>query len=159
MKTLLAVIVVVALAAAGYWYFTDAQRKSELQHVQEQAAQRAEQMGKAVKERFKDFHLSTPEIKQELERTGQVVRKKAEAVGAAIADATADSRITAKIKAKLVQDPGLSALDVSVNTTRGVVTLSGIVASPEDVARAMNLALETEGVNEVISTMQVKAGK
>ena len=159
MKTVLALIVVLALAAAAYWYFTDAEHKRQVEHVQDRAAQGAEEMGKAVKERLKDFHLTTPEIKEELERTGQVVRKKAEAVGAAIADATADTRITTIIKAKLVKDPDLSAIEISVSTTAGVVTLSGSVASPEYVSRAMKLALETDGVSEVISTLQVKAAK
>ena len=84
------------------------------------------------------------------------MRKKAEQVGAVLADATADARITATIKAKLVKDPTLSALAISVNTTGGVVTLSGSVAGPEEIKQAMKLALETEGVREAISTLQVK---
>ena len=50
----------------------------------------------------------------------------------------------------------LSALSISVNTTAGVVTLSGFVNSTEDISKAMLLALETDGVREVISTLQVK---
>ena len=77
--------------------------------------------------------------------------------GHAIADATADARITAAIKAKLVASRDLSALNISVNTTAGVVTLSGHVSSPENISKAMLLAMETDGVREVISTLQVKA--
>jgi len=108
---------------------------------------------------MKDFSLSNPEIKDELERSGKVVRKKAEQVGAAIADATADARITATIKAKLVKDQALSALRISVNTTAGVVTLSGSAAGTDEIKEAMKLAYDTEGVREVISTLQVKATK
>ena len=46
-----------------------------------------------------------------------------------------------------------------VITTDGVVTLSGRADSAEQVADAMKIALETEGVREAISTLQVKAAK
>ena len=73
-----------------------------------------------------------------------------------IADATADARMTAAIKGKLVATRDLSALSISVNTTGGVVTLSGTVPAPEDISKAMLLAMDTDGVTEVISTLQVK---
>ena len=43
-----------------------------------------------------------------------------------------------------------------MNTTEGVVTLSGSVNSAEDISKAMLLAMDTDGVREVISTLQVK---
>jgi len=56
----------------------------------------------------------------------------------------------------MLADRELSALSISVNTTEGVVTLSGTVSSSENVSKAMLLAMETDGVREVISTLQVK---
>jgi len=91
-----------------------------------------------------------------LAKTGQVVRRKAQQAGQAIADATADARITAAIKARLMAARDLPAMSISVNTTGGVVTLSGAVSSAEEVSKAMLVTLETEGVREVISTLQVK---
>jgi hyperosmotically inducible protein len=90
-----------------------------------------------------------------------VVRRKAQEAGAAIADATADARVTAAIKAKMVANRDLSALRISVNTTAGVVTLAGTVNSPEDIGKAMLVAMETDGVTQVVSTLQVtmKSGK
>ena len=85
-----------------------------------------------------------PEVKAALERTGEK-----------IADATADGRTTAAIKLKLAADPDLSALQISVNTTAGLVTLSGTVKSPELVDKAVSLAKSVEGVHEVKSTLQV----
>jgi hyperosmotically inducible protein len=67
-----------------------------------------------------------------------------------------DARITAAIKAKLLTSKELSAWNISVNTTAGVVTLSGIVDSPDEIGRAMVIAMDAEGVREVISTLQVK---
>ena len=89
-------------------------------------------------------------------KTGTVIRRKAQDAGKALADATADARITAAIKGKLVASKELSALDISVNTTSGTVTLSGTVTSTENISKAMALAMETDGVNQVISTLQVK---
>ena len=102
------------------------------------------------------LHLRPEDIKDELARTGQVVRRAANEAGHAIADATADARITAAIKAKLLASRDLSALKISVNTTAGVVTLSGAVASSEHISKAILLAMETDGVREVVSTLQVK---
>ena len=42
-------------------------------------------------------------------------------------------------------------------TTAGVVTLSGHVSSAENIGKAMLLAMQTDGVHEVISTLQVRA--
>jgi osmotically-inducible protein OsmY len=43
-----------------------------------------------------------------------------------------------------------------VNTTAGVVTLSGFVSSSKHMAKAIVPAMETDGVREVISTLQVQ---
>jgi osmotically-inducible protein OsmY len=47
-------------------------------------------------------------------------------------------------------------MSISVNTTGSKVTLSGSVTSAENLGKAIKLAADTEGVNEVISTLQVK---
>jgi hyperosmotically inducible periplasmic protein len=105
--------------------------------------------------------LRPEDIKDDLARTGKVIRRKAQEAGQAIADATADARTTAAIKAKFIANRDLSALSISVNSTAGVVTLSGTVNSPEDIGKAILLALETDGVTQVVSTLQVtmKNGK
>ena len=51
------------------------------------------------------LHLRSEDIKDELARTGQVVRRKAREAGQAIADATADARTTAAIKSKAGRQP------------------------------------------------------
>ena len=94
-------------------------------------------------------------MKDELARTGQVVRRKAQQAGQAIADATADSRMTGLIKAKLLVNHDLSSREFSVTTTAGVVTLSGTAASAEDISKVILLAMDTDGVREVVSKLQV----
>ena len=104
---------------------------------------------------FRDVRVE--DVRQELERTGLVIRQKAAQVGAFIAENTADARITGAIKARLVSEPGISSMGIDVNTTGGLVTLAGTVSSHEEVAKAMRIALETDGVVKVVSTLQVKA--
>jgi hyperosmotically inducible periplasmic protein len=103
-----------------------------------------------------DLGLTPENIRSELTSTGKVIRRKSEAMGHAISDAAADARITGAIKAKLVADPELSAVAISVSTTDGCVTLSGSASSPENIRRAMTLAYETDGVTQVVSTLLIK---
>jgi osmotically-inducible protein OsmY len=156
MRVLLALIVGVALGAAVVWYYCSNHSKSQVESAANQVASAAKSAGDAVQEKLKVLDLRPQDVKDELARTGQVVRRKAQEAGQAISDATADARITAAIKGKLVASRDLSALSISVNTTAGVVTLSGTVPSTEAISKAMLLAMETDGVKEVISTLQVK---
>ena len=81
--------------------------------------------------------------------------EKAKSAGQSIAGAAANARTTTTIKAKFVTEPGLPSFSINVDTTDGLVTLSGKVESHEQVARAVKLALETDGVHKVISTLQI----
>jgi hyperosmotically inducible protein len=116
----------------------------------------AEQAKRALPGALEALDLRANDIRKEVAETGKVVRRRARELGSAVADAAADARITTAIKAKLAADPELSALGISVDTTGGRVTLAGTVASPELVGKAMVLALGTDGVDGVISTLQVK---
>jgi hypothetical protein len=156
-KVFIALILGIALGAAGLWYYNTNQGRSRIQTAGGQLQGAARSARDAIEDKLRILDLRTNDIKGEMTRTGQVIRRKARDAGQAIADATADARTTAAIKAKLVADRELSALSISVNTTGGVVTLSGAVTSTEAISRAMLLAMETDGVQEVISTLQVKA--
>lgn len=70
--------------------------------------------------------------------------------------AIADTVITTKIKADLVKDPDLKAMDVHVETVQGVVMLSGFVPSEAERAKAVELARSVEGVTDVKSSLKVK---
>jgi len=156
-KILLALLVGLVVGAGGVWYFGSNEGKATLNNTSTQISDAAKSTGHAIQDKLKVLDLRTNDFKDELTRTGQVIRRKAEEAGRAIADATADARITAAIKAKLLASHELSAFSISVNTTNGIVTLSGTVPSLESISKAMLLALETKGVTEVISTLQVNA--
>ena len=156
MRVLLALILGIALGAAIVWYVHVGQHNQRVQSATDQVESAARSAGDAIQEKLKVMDLRPQDVKDELARSGQVVRRKAKEAGQAIADATADARVTGAIKAKLLGNRDLSALSISVNTTGGVVTLSGTVPSTDAISKAMLVAMETDGVKEVISTLQVK---
>lgn len=69
--------------------------------------------------------------------------------------ATDDASITARVRTVLMNDPEVSATQISVATSGGVVTISGSVDSPAEADRAVQLARSVEGVREVQSSLQV----
>ena len=159
MRILLALIVGIVIGAAALWYFGTNDGQANAKKAGQQIENAATSARDTIEEKLRTLKISTNDIKDELARTGTIVRHKAEEAGHAIADATADARITAAIKAKLLANRDLSSLGISVNTTGGVVTLSGSVSSPDEISKAMFVALETDGVQQVISTLQVKPHK
>ena len=159
MKAFLALLLGVAIGAVAVWYFMGTANDEKLKAAHDQLGNQARLAGDALQEQLRSLHLSAEDIKNELERTGRVIRENAQKAGRAISDASADARVTAAIKAKLVRDPELSAWNISVATTDGIVTISGSVSTPEQVGKAMLLALETNGARQVISTLQVKPPK
>jgi len=153
----LGILIIVALGFAGWWYFSGQKGREQVRQVGESVSRSASQAANAARDKLHDLNFNTEDLKEELARTGRVVREKAEKLGGKMADATADARVTGASKAKLVADSSLSALSISVSTTDGVVTLSGTVPNHDDIKRAMDLALATDGCDKVISTLQVKS--
>jgi hyperosmotically inducible protein len=60
-----------------------------------------------------------------------------------------DTTITTKVKANLLADPMVSSFAISVETSRGVVSLTGIVNSTGERTQAIQVAQETGGVRRV----------
>ena len=70
-----------------------------------------------------------------------------------------DSTITASVKSKLAADKLGSLTRIDVDTTRQVVSLNGIVESPEQKARAEQLASQVSGVKKVNNNLQIQKTK
>jgi gas vesicle protein len=153
---LLILLIGIAIGACAVWYF----RPAGSNHPSTPAGQKIEEnvrsAGDSIQQKLDQWHLRGDDIKDELAKTGRVIRENAHKAGNAISDATADARITGAIKTELIRDPDLSAWNISVSTTDGVVTLSGSVSNPDQVGKAMALAMQTDGVKQVVSTLQVK---
>lgn len=80
-------------------------------------------------------------------------REIAQNVNTSAGPALNDAAITTRIKAKLLSD---SITGTTVDTTNGVVTLTGAVANEEQKTKAGRLAQETEGVKSVKNELVIK---
>lgn len=158
----------IIFGALGCWYLhKKAEENPQAEQRYEQAADEtesnasntAQNMSEALRAKLDTLDLNTGEIKDELAHTGQVVRRKAQDIGQAAVNAASDARAVAEIKAKYAMDPSLSVWKISVSCHEGHVKLSGTVSSPEDIARAITLALEAGGVRDVTSTIKVQPNK
>ena len=67
-----------------------------------------------------------------------------------------DSVITTKVKAKLIDDPVTKAHQISVETFKGTVQLSGFVDSAASKSQAENIAKSVDGVHHVKNSLVVK---
>ncbi len=124
-----------------------------------QAGEHAREATRGATRRIRehDWDLDLDRLLAELARTGRVVRSKAAQAARRLDEGTRDARTSAKIKARYALDPQLKARDIHVDTTDGLVTLSGRVDTPDDLARAIRMALEEDDVIQVTSTLQVNA--
>ncbi len=133
-KLLITFLFGVLVGGGGVWYWLEGRRPDSMEHLKE-------------------------DLNQVASKAGLVVREKTRQAGEVLSDAAANARTTGAIKTKLIGEPGLSALSINVDTTDGLVTLTGTVTSQEQVDKAVKIALDTDGVHKVISTLQIKPAK
>jgi osmotically-inducible protein OsmY len=67
-----------------------------------------------------------------------------------------DTTITTTVKNKLATDPETSATKINVDTSGGVVTLSGAAQTAAEKAEAERLARNTTGVRQVVNNITVE---
>ena len=70
-----------------------------------------------------------------------------------------DSAVTAKVKSALLEEKSLKSTDISVETSNGVVTLSGFLNSQAEIETAVEIAGNVEGVKSVSDKLHVKDQK
>ncbi|CRG50354.1 molecular chaperone OsmY [Yersinia pseudotuberculosis] len=70
-----------------------------------------------------------------------------------------DSAVTAKVKSALLEEKSLKSTDISVETSNGVVTLSGFLNSQVEIETAVEIAGNVEGVKSVSDKLHVKDQK
>ena len=144
------------LSLATAWYFAYGRRQPAVRRAQDTTAAALQHAADATETKFRAWHLMPDDLQDELARTGQVVRRSARDWSHTVADTATDARLTAAIKAKFVTDSDLSAWSINVTTTDRLVTLTGTVPSHRHLAKAIAHALDTPGVRDVKSTLQVK---
>jgi hypothetical protein len=155
----------IILGAVGFWYVQiKASEHPEAQARYEQSAaqlgtrtsQAAGNFSDALRAKLDTLDLRSDQITDELTRNGKIFRRNAQDIGDQAVNAYTDAHAVAAIKAKFAADITLSALDLTPGCTQGHATLSGTVASPDDIGRAVAIVLDTDGVRDVTSTIEVK---
>ncbi|MCX7173387.1 MAG: BON domain-containing protein [Proteobacteria bacterium] len=120
----------------------------------------AETAGKRIDQTADEAGKKINQVADEAgKRVGEAAAKaeiKIGAQGEKAGVAIADAEITAKIKAAIFAEPGLKSLQISVDTAKGVVTLSGSVNSQQNSDMARGLASAVAGVNGVENRLVLK---
>jgi hyperosmotically inducible protein len=71
-------------------------------------------------------------------------------------EAIDDGVVTAKVKAALIDDPVTKVHQISVETFKGTVQLSGFVETDEARSRALQLTKDINGVRNVRDALEVR---
>ena len=114
--------------------------------------QTAEAAGKKMEQ---TAEVAGKKINEATEKVGDKLGEQGAKTGVAIDDA----EITAKVKAAIFAEPGLKTLQISVDTVKGVVTLTGSVDSEPSSDRVKVLAGAVAGVTKVENKLVQKSFK
>jgi len=108
----------------------------------------AEKAGKKVDQVTENVSNS---VSNAADKADQAVTKQVNSAGQAIDDAT----ITTKVKSVFLNEPGMKSMNISVDTEKGIVTLSGKADSQAKIDQAIKLADAVEGVQSVSNKLVV----
>ena len=95
------------------------------------------------------------EAGQEIKEFGRESSQETKEAGRTASQAVSDAAITTTVKSKFLADDTVKGLQIDVDTSNGVVTLTGSVSSRAEADRAMMLARQTEGVSRVVDNLKV----
>ncbi|MGB8240512.1 MAG: BON domain-containing protein [Azonexus sp.] len=112
----------------------------------------AEKAGKAMDQTASD-------AKNKIGDSVDKAEKKMTEQSAKAGQAIDDTEITARVKAAVFAEPGLKTLQISVDTVKGVVTLTGTVDSQTNSDKARTLAAAVADVRDVSNKLVVTAAK
>jgi hyperosmotically inducible protein len=107
------------------------------QSIAEKTKDGAEKVKDAV---VKGVTIATEKTKEGLSKTGEVIT---------------DEWITTKVHARFVNEDLLKDSDISVDTSKHVVTLKGTVIGRAGRTKAGNIARRTEGVRRVVNHLTI----
>lgn len=110
----------------------------------------AETAGKNIDQ---TFDKAGDKISDTADKVGETMGEQSNKAGVAIDD----TAITARVKAAIFSAPGLDTLQISVDTVKGVVSLSGSVDSRAQSDLAEALAREVSGVSKVNNQLVIKS--
>jgi hyperosmotically inducible protein len=67
-----------------------------------------------------------------------------------------DATLQTRVKTAILNDPQIGGDQIDVASVNGVITLSGVIKSPEHEARAADLARKVGGVKDVKTSLKVQ---
>jgi hyperosmotically inducible protein len=110
-----------------------------------------EDVDEAAREAREETREATESAKETARDAQRRAGEAADRTGAAVTDAA----VTSAVKTKFLADTTVSGLKIDVDTSNGVVTLNGTVASKTEADRAVTLARETDGVTRVVDNLRI----
>lgn len=108
----------------------------------------AESAGKKIDQATESVSTA---VSNSADSANAALTKQSQAAGQAIND----TEITAKVKSLLLNEPGLKSLNISVETSNGIVTLSGLADSQANINNAIKLAEKVPGVQSVSDKLSI----
>src|SRR4026209_115939 len=88
-----------------------------------------------------------------------IVPRLVSACGKTVGETIDDATITTRVKTALLNDPQVAGLTIDVDTTKGIVTMPGLVKSRNEEQRAVTIARGVPGVKDVKSTLQLQTAQ
>jgi len=98
------------------------------------------------------FQLAAAAAVMIVQTAGCAVARDQQSVGSYIDDTT----ITTRVKARMAEDPAVSAMSIQVETLKGVVQLSGFAKNSAERDQAATIAANVKGVTRVTNDIIVK---
>lgn len=87
----------------------------------------------------------------------QVISELQVSGSSSLIQASKDMLISADLRARLMGDAGVKAINYSIDTVRGTIYLLGIAQSPQELQRVMNHARNISGVRNIVPHVRMKA--
>ncbi len=119
----------------------------------------AETAGKKLDQTVDEAHAKISEAADKVSEGADKAADKLGEQGNKAGEGINDAEITTKVKAAIFAEPGLKTLQISVDTIKGVVTLSGAVDTQQNSDSAKALAGAVSGVHEVENRLMIKSAK
>ena len=132
-----------------------ARQTDGVREVVDQITVSPEAAATAGRETGREIREQTGEAADATKDAAREARDRAAGAADAAQNALADATITSGVKGKFLADTAVSGLKIDVDTSGGVVTLTGTVSTRAEADRAVALARETNGVTRVVDNLRV----
>lgn len=103
-----------------------------------------------------EMRMTAARLSWAVDGVAEVINEIKVAGDASIAQASKDIFITTQLRARLMGDGDVSAINYSIETVRGTIYLLGIARSKSELQRVINHARNVSGVRNIIPYVRVK---